>query len=194
MRITVAPARDGALAAQVEWREVPPGAVLPDSGSSPGGGTSLVSIAVPGGLGAHKWVDRRLLDEAQASLPDRALPLITDEDGNVLEASRANLFVVRDGALSTPPLDGRILPGITRVRVSEIAAEMGIERREARLTRDDLLTADEVFLTGSVRGIERARQLDGALLGTDGGIAARLAAELRAAQRGGSLTSSSVTR
>ena len=76
-----------------------------------------------GGLGEHKWVDRSLLDEAQAALPAGALPLIVDADGAVLEASRANLFAVRDGALFTPPLDGRILPGVTRARVIEIAAE-----------------------------------------------------------------------
>ena len=84
-----------------------------------------------------------------------------DEDGAVLEASRANLFAVRDGALLTPPLDGRILPGITRGRVIEAAESSGVAVREESLSREDLLAADEVLLTGSVRGIEPVAALDG---------------------------------
>ncbi len=99
----------------------------------------------------------------------------------MLEASRANVFAVRDGALLTPPLDGRILPGVTRMRLLELAAENGIEARESALTRDDLFAADEVFLTGSVRGIERVRALDGVPLPANGDIAAHLDAKLRRA-------------
>ena len=75
--------------------------------------------------------------------PGGALPLIVDADDTVLEASRANLFAVRDGALFTPPLDGRILPGITRMRGVEIAGDLGMEL-EDRLSPGDLLGADEV--------------------------------------------------
>ena len=145
---------------------------------------ALHSIGVAGGLGPHKWADRALLDEAQTELPDDALPLILDEDDAVLEASRANVFAVRDGALFTPPLDGRILPGITRMRMLEIAGELGIETREEPLAGDDLRAADEVFLTGSVRGIEPAGSLDGSPLSGGGPIAERLAAELRRAWTG----------
>jgi len=126
-----------------------------------------VSHVVPGGLGEHKWVDRSLLDEAQAGLPGDVLPLVVDSDGAVLEASRANVFVVHDGALHTPPLDGRILPGITRARLIERAAAAAIPVHERALSRDDLLAADEVFLTGSVRGIELATSLDGIALGDE---------------------------
>jgi para-aminobenzoate synthetase/4-amino-4-deoxychorismate lyase len=139
---------------------------------------ALHSLPVTGGLGAHKWTDRSLLDEAQAGLPADSLPLIVDTDGAALEASRANLFAVRDGALFTPPLDGRILPGITRMRVLELARKVGIDAYEAELSRDDLLASEEVFLTGSVRGIERARSLDGAPLRSRTEITDRLATEL----------------
>jgi para-aminobenzoate synthetase/4-amino-4-deoxychorismate lyase len=145
---------------------------------------ALRSLPVEGGLGAHKWADRSLLDEAQAGLPADTLPLIVDTDGAALEASRANLFAVRDGALFTPPLDGRILPGITRMRVLEIAADLDLQANETTLSREDLLTADEVFLTGSVRGIEPAASLDGAALAGSGPIASELAAELRRAWLG----------
>jgi para-aminobenzoate synthetase / 4-amino-4-deoxychorismate lyase len=140
---------------------------------------ALNSFPLAGGLGPHKWADRSLLDDVQAGLADDALPLVVDENGAVLEASRANVFAVRDGVLVTPPTDGRILPGVTRMRVLEIAGAGGLETNEAKLSGDDLLNAEEVFLTGSVRGIERARSLDGAPLPTGGEVGSRLAAELR---------------
>ncbi len=145
------------------------------------GTVALRSLPLPGGLGAHKWMDRSLLAEAQATLPAGALPLIVDENCAALEASRANVFAVRNGSLATPPIDGRILPGVTRMRVLEIAAGIGLGTDEAELSREDLLVADEVFLTGSVRGIEVVRTLNGAALSQNGEVTDRIAAELRRA-------------
>jgi len=167
VRIDVVPGRDS-LEARISFRE--PGDRF--------GSVALRSLPIAGGLGAHKWADRSLLDEAQAGLPADSLPLIVDTDGAVLEASRANLFAVRDGSLFTPSLDGRILPGITRMRVLELAGEMEIEAHEAELSRDGLLTADEVFLTGSVRGIERIRYVDGVALSGGDDVTDLLATEL----------------
>jgi para-aminobenzoate synthetase/4-amino-4-deoxychorismate lyase len=79
-----------------------------------------------------------------------------DEDGSVLEASRANVFVVENGSVVTPPADGRLLPGVTRARVVELA---GV--REEPIDLDRLHAADEVFLTGSVRGVEPVAGRDG---------------------------------
>jgi para-aminobenzoate synthetase/4-amino-4-deoxychorismate lyase len=180
LRIVVAPGRDDELEVQIEWRGAPYGAFFPDSGST--GQTAVVALrrlSLSGGLGAHKWADRTLLDAAQANLPADTLPLIVDDDGTVLEASRANVFAVAGGTLLTPPADGRILPGITRARTMVLAAAAGTTTREAQLTRDDLLAADEVFLTGSVRGVELVAALDGRPLSNDGEIASRLAGELR---------------
>lgn len=166
--------------ATIAVRALPPGDFMSLSGSkSPVPRVALHSLVLDGGLGAHKWADRSLVDEAQARLPAGALPLLLDRDGSALEASRANVFAVRDGALFTPPLDGRILPGITRARVLAIAAATGLEAHEAGLSRDDLLAANEVFLTGSVRGVEPAGALDGTELATTGEVTSRLAAELR---------------
>ena len=178
VRIDVAP-RGAGLEAKVSMREIERRECV-----------SLCSMRLAGGLGAHKWADRSLLDETQAALPAGALPLIVDEDGTALEASRANVFAVRDGVLLTPTTDGRILPGVTRMRVLEIAETLGLEAREEDLFREDLLTADEVFLTGSVRGIEPAGSLDGAPLPGAGEIADRLAAELRRAWAGRSTAAS----
>jgi para-aminobenzoate synthetase/4-amino-4-deoxychorismate lyase len=76
----------------------------------------LEPFALPGGLGAHKWRDRRLLD-ALAVLHPGAVPLLVDTDGLVLEAAYANVWIIEGDALITPPADGRILPGTTRAAV-----------------------------------------------------------------------------
>ena len=142
-------------------------------------GAELRGLVVEGGLGAHKWTDRRLLERAEAGGPPGAVPLLLDRDGAVLEASRANVFAVRDAAIATPPADGRIVAGIARRRVLELARATGRETREERLSIDDLRDADEVFLTGSVRGVEPVRALDGVDLGRGDGIGADVAACLR---------------
>ncbi|MFG0286155.1 MAG: branched-chain-amino-acid transaminase [Phycisphaerales bacterium JB039] len=71
-------------------------------------------------------------------------------DGNITEGSGDNIFIVRDGALWTPPTDAGILAGITRRFVmDELAPALGVKCQERNFTLDELLSADEVFLTGS---------------------------------------------
>jgi para-aminobenzoate synthetase/4-amino-4-deoxychorismate lyase len=151
MRIDVVP-RGERLETEISFREIPQ---RPEP-------IALHSLSVPGGLGAHKWRDRSLLDRAEARLG--GLPLVVDTDGSVLEAARANVFAVHDGELFTPPLDGRILPGVTRARLIEHAESTAIPVHERPLRRNDLLRADEVLLSGSVRGIEPVDSLDGVTL------------------------------
>jgi para-aminobenzoate synthetase/4-amino-4-deoxychorismate lyase len=135
----------------------------------------LETLAYVGGLGRHKWADRRSLDAVDAP----ALPLLVDRGGEVLEAGRANVFAARNGALFAPADDGRILPGIARAGAIVAAREAGIEVHEGPLTRAGLLAADEVFLTGSIRGVEPAGMLDGAPLPAAGALRERVAAGLR---------------
>ena len=151
-----------------------------DVGSAPPHGVAvgLEPVVVPGGLGAHKWADRRLLEAFEPA--GNAVALIVDGDEAVLEASRANLFARRGEVLLTPPADGRILPGVTRARVIETARALGVEVREERIELGALATLDEVFLTGSLRGIEPvdgpAGELAGRIaeaLGRGTGIVAR---------------------
>ena len=98
-------------------------------------------------------MDRRLLD-ALGTTPH---PLICDLDGAVLETPRANVFAVTPtGILVTPPTDGRILPGVTRNHVLERAHELGIETEVRALDVTEMTNAAEVFLTGSLAGIEPA--------------------------------------
>jgi branched-chain amino acid aminotransferase len=76
-----------------------------------------------------------------------------DSVGNASEGSGENLFIVRDGALITPPFGASILPGITRNTVMTLASEMGLKVIEANIPREALYIADEVFFTGSAAEI-----------------------------------------
>jgi para-aminobenzoate synthetase/4-amino-4-deoxychorismate lyase len=123
-------------------------------------GATLCSVEAPRWAGAHKHADRSWLEAKEAELGE-AVPLLIGSDGAVLEAGRANVFAVLDGALATPPLDGRILPGTARAATVELASELGIEVEARPLRVEDLRRSGEVFLTSSVRGIRPARSLDG---------------------------------
>ena len=87
-------------------------------------------------------------DEARRNGYDEAI-FLTD-DGHVCEGAAANIFLVRDGALVTPPVSDNILEGITRTSVMELARrEMGLEVIERRVDRSELYIADEAFFTGT---------------------------------------------
>jgi len=174
LRLTATPRQGKPPGLEVATAEVDAALVFPD----PERGAELRSLAVEGGLGAHKWVDRRPLDRAEAGASG-AVSLVTDRDGTVLEASRANVFAVRGGVLLTPPVDGRIIAGITRRAVIEIARAAGRELREGRLSVADLQGAEEVFLTNSVRGVEAVRSVDGRDLGRERAVTVEIAADLR---------------
>ncbi|HEX6666449.1 MAG TPA: aminotransferase class IV [Solirubrobacterales bacterium] len=137
-------------------------------------GAALHTVECEGGLGRHKWADRRRLP----SLPEAALPLLVDRE-QVLEASRANVFALVDGTLVTPAADGRILPGIARAGVIAAATDLGVALAERPLSRDELRDAAEVFLTGSIRGVEPARSLDGTALPRSGELSRQLGDALR---------------
>jgi branched-chain amino acid aminotransferase len=81
-------------------------------------------------------------------------------DGLVSEGSGQNLFLVRDGVLITPPLDGTNLTGITRDAVLRIAADLGITAREQPVPRESLYTADELFFTGTASEVTPIRSVD----------------------------------
>lgn len=117
---------------------------------------ALRSHPVSRGLGCHKWADRSALPPCAAG--EAALLM---DGGEVLEADRANVFAVHTGAVFTPPLDGRILPGVTRSTVIELAREEEIEVIESPLNLELLAGSDEVFLTNSIRGIEAVDSIDG---------------------------------
>lgn len=95
--------------------------------------------------------------EALADGYDEALFL--DATGHVAEGSGENVFIVRQGALKTPPLSA-ILEGVTRNAVLQIATDLGIPAREEFFTRDEFYGADEAFFTGTAAEITPIRELD----------------------------------
>jgi branched-chain amino acid aminotransferase len=91
--------------------------------------------------------------------------IMLDPEGYVAEASAANVFLLRDGVLHTPEVTS-CLQGITRDSVIQLAQKvLGIDVRERRITRDELYTADEAFLTGTAAEILPLRELDGRRIG-----------------------------
>jgi len=95
--------------------------------------------------------------------------IMLDPEGYVAEASAANVFLLRDGALHTPEVTS-CLQGITRDSVIHLAREvLGLEVRERRITRDELYTADEAFVTGTAAEILPLRELDGRHIGARAG-------------------------
>jgi para-aminobenzoate synthetase/4-amino-4-deoxychorismate lyase len=175
MRIDVTPAADGSLHHEIRAAEIDPAIFFPPRRD----GADLLAVHPPAWDGAHKWADRDWLESLEAELGDHDVPIILAADGEVLEAGRANVFAVIDGALATPPVDDRILPGTARAAVIDLAAELGVEASERRLTLADLEGADDVFLTSSIRGIRPARTLAGAPLHPAGDLTERLAHALR---------------
>jgi len=107
--------------------------------------------------------------------------LMLNHQGEVAECTGDNVFIVKNGVLLTPPIDAGILEGITRNVVLELAAEMGIEVRETALTRHDIFTADECFLTGSAAEVIAAVKLDERVIGD--GRPGKLTRQLTAAFR-----------
>lgn len=107
--------------------------------------------------------------------------LILDAAGHVVEGTTSNVFVARGGALVTPPDDAGILPGITRAHLLEVAAEMGCAVRFALLSPADLASADEVFITSSLREIIPVVRVDEQLIagGRPGPITRALHAAFR---------------
>lgn len=106
--------------------------------------------------------------------------LFLGEDARVLEATGSNLFVAMENRLVTPPLTEAVLPGVTRRHVLRVAPEAGFEVEEAPVGLDDVMAADEVVLTSSVREVYPVRSVDGKDLGR-AGVSERLREAYRAA-------------
>jgi branched-chain amino acid aminotransferase len=141
-----------------------------------------------GGLAAHTASWRRTSDDAipargkltgayinTALAVDEAHDYEADEaifltaDGHVSEGGGANLFMVRDGALITPPVTADILEGITRESILELAAELGIVVEERPIDRTELYVAEEVFFCGTGAQVAPCVKVDGRPVG-DGAI------------------------
>jgi para-aminobenzoate synthetase/4-amino-4-deoxychorismate lyase len=105
---------------------------------------ALTPVTVAGGHGPHKWRDRRALQA------DRGVPLLVDADGSILEAAWANVYLLDGPRLSTPPADGRLLAGVTRARLLELAPSLGLEATERPISLQEARAAATVVLTSSL--------------------------------------------
>jgi branched-chain amino acid aminotransferase len=104
------------------------------------------------------------VDEAHDFEADEAIFLTAD--GHVSEGGGSNLFMVRDGALITPPVTDDILEGITRESILQIAAELGILVQERQIDRTELYVADEVFFCGTGAQVAPCVKVDGRAVGS----------------------------
>lgn len=105
---------------------------------------ALTPVTLVGGQGPHKWRDRGALQA------DAGVPLLVDADGSMLEAAWANVWLLHGRHLSTPPADGRLLAGVTRARLLELAPSLGLAATEQPITLEEARAAPVVLLTSSL--------------------------------------------
>jgi branched-chain amino acid aminotransferase len=91
--------------------------------------------------------------------------ILLDDKGYVCEGSGENIFVVKDGVITTPPQAAAILDGINRKSCMQIARDLGYEVVERNLARAELALADEVFLTGTAAELTPLREIDDLAIG-----------------------------
>jgi branched-chain amino acid aminotransferase len=89
-----------------------------------------------------------------------------DVYGNVSEGSGQNIFIVRDGVLTTPPISASVLGGITRDSIMTLARDLGYTVVEANIPREALYIADEVFFTGTAAEVTPIRSIDKIKIGS----------------------------
>jgi len=139
--------RDGIRAKVSSWRRISPDSLIPAAKAT---GQYLNSVLAK--IESHKAGYQEAI--------------LLDDHGHVCEGSGENVFVVRDGAITTPPLSASILDGISRKTVITLARDLGFELVERNLTRAELYLADEVYLTGTAAELVPVREIDDHAVGT----------------------------
>lgn len=153
LRVDVGP-KDGDEG-EIRVEDLDPARVLPERECE------LVTVSVAAGFGEHKLADRGWLEQIEARAGAGAAALLVTRRGELLESTRASVFLLRGGVAATPPLERAILPGVTRAVLLERARRAGLPAHELPLTLADLRDADAVLLVSSLRRIECARGRDG---------------------------------
>ena len=139
--------RDGIRAKVSSWRRISPDSLIPTAKAT---GQYLNSILAK--IESHKAGYQEAI--------------LLDDQGHVCEGSGENIFVVRDGVITTPPLSASILDGITRKTAITLARDLGYEVVERDLARAELYLADEIYLTGTAAELVPVRELDDHAIGT----------------------------
>jgi len=138
--------KNGITAGVVSWRKFSDNSIPPQAKM---GGNYLNSII------ATQEAKKNGFDEA----------ILLDRNGNVSEAPGENIFVVRNGQLITPPLSSSALEGITRDAIIKVGRDLDMEVLEREVTRSELTTSDEIFLTGTAAEITPIISIDGKKIG-----------------------------
>ena len=139
--------RDGIRAKVSSWRRISPDSLIPTAKAT---GQYLNSILAK--IESHKAG----YDEA----------ILLDDNGHVCEGSGENIFVVRDGVITTPPLSASILDGISRKTAITLARDLGFDLVERDMARAELYLADEIYLTGTAAELVPVREIDDHAVGT----------------------------
>ncbi|MDD5019101.1 MAG: branched-chain-amino-acid transaminase [Candidatus Omnitrophica bacterium] len=103
------------------------------------------------------------IEAINAGVPEA---IMLDQSGFVTECTGDNIFMIKDDLLLTPPVSVGVLNGITRQAVLALGEKAGFRAQERMLTRFDLFTSDEVFLTGTAAEIIPVVMIDGRSIGT----------------------------
>jgi len=149
--------RDGIRAKVSSWRRISPASLIPHAKA---GGQYLNSVL------AKIESKRGGYDEA----------ILLDDKGNVCEGSAENVFVVKEGVITTPPQTASILDGISRKSVIEIASDLGHTVIERDVARSELALADEVFLVGTGAELVPMREIDDIEIGPPGPLTREIGA------------------
>lgn len=112
----------------------------------------------------HNNLLNNILAKIEANYAQADDAVMLDQNGFLSETNATNLFLVKNEILYTPFADA-CLPGTTRKRVLEIAAELQIPAFEKNLSMTEMYTADEVFTTGTMGGLSWVKEVDGRLIG-----------------------------
>ncbi len=139
--------RDGIRAKVSSWRRLSPQSLIPAAKAT---GQYLNSVLAK--IESHK-----------AGYEEG---ILLDEHGHVCEGTGENIFVVRDGAIATPPSTSSILDGISRRTAVQLAEDLGIDVVERHISRAELYLADEIFLTGTAAELVPVREVDDHAVGT----------------------------
>lgn len=122
------------------------------------------STAMPPAVKSLNYLNN-ILAKIEAAQAGTVEALMLNESGYIAECTGDNLFVVRDGKIATPPVSAGSLWGITREVVMRLAKESGYEVETPELTRYDVWTADECFLTGTAAEVIPMVKLDSRPIG-----------------------------
>jgi branched-chain amino acid aminotransferase len=143
--------RRGVRAKVSSWRRISPASLIPHAKAS---GQYLNSVLAK-------------IESMKAGYDEA---ILLDDVGRVCEGTGENVFVVKDGVISTPPQTASILDGINRKSVMEIARDLGYRVVERDIARAELVMADELFLTGTAAELTPLREVDDIEIGPPGPI------------------------